>query len=317
MLTYFPKGLKNNMFNAKEFESDLKRYLAWLEIEKGLATNTVTSYEQALRKLRRFLEEKESYHRNISDMDAINFIKTESLKNISFSTQAHLISVLKSFYRFLVSEEKIDYNPISMIASPKKWKVLPRYLTIDQVSELLEGPELATPFGQRDKAILELMYATGLRISEVSHLKLNNLYMEEGFLRVMGKGSKERVVPFGETAKEYLGQYLEKARPVLLKNKFTDVVFLNRIGGPFSRQGLWKVIKRYGKKLGVASPLSPHVLRHSFATHLLEKGADLRSIQMMLGHSSISTTEIYTYVAKTRVKQIYDKYHPRAKRDKD
>ena len=139
--------------------------------------------------------------------------------------------------------------------------------------------------------------------------------MEEGFLRVMGKGSKERVVPFGEAAKEYLEKYLEKARPVLLKNKFTDIVFLNRNGESLSRQGLWKIIKGYGKKIGAASQLTPHVLRHSFATHLLEQGADLRSIQMMLGHSSISTTEIYTYVAKTRVKQIYDKYHPRGKRE--
>ena len=303
------------MFNAKEFESDLKRYLAFLEIEKGLAANTITSYQQELRKFSSFLEEKGFNHRNISETDAVDFIKAESLKNISFATQAHLISVLKSFYKFLLGEEKIDCNPISMIASPKKWKALPKYLTIDQVSELLDIPGLTTPFGQRDKAILELMYATGLRISEVIHLKLNNLYMEESFLRVMGKGSKERVVPFGETAKEYLGQYLEKARPVLLKNKFTDVVFLNRNGEPLSRQGLWKVIKGYGKKLGVVSQFSPHVLRHSFATHLLEKGADLRSIQMMLGHSSISTTEIYTYVAKTRVKQIYDKYHPRVKKD--
>jgi integrase/recombinase XerD len=303
------------MFNAKEFESDLKGYLAFLEIEKGLAANTVISYEQELRKLGSYLEEKRLNHDSISETDAVGFIKTESIKDISFATQAHLISVLKSFYKYLLGEEKIDYNPISMIASPKKWKALPKYLTIDQVSELLESPELTTPFGQRDKAILELMYATGLRISEVLHLILNNLYMEEGFLRVRGKGSKERVVPFGETAKEYLGQYLEKARPVLLKNKFSDVVFLNRSGEPFSRQGLWKVIKGYGKKLGMVSQLSPHVLRHSFATHLLEKGADLRSIQMMLGHSSISTTEIYTYVAKTRVKQIYDKYHPRVKKD--
>lgn len=303
------------MFNAKEFESDLKQYLAFLEIEKGLAANTITSYEQELKKFTSFLEEKGLNHHSISDTDAVGFIKTESLKNISFATQAHLISVLKSFYKFLLGEEKIDYNPISMIASPKKWKALPNYLTIDQVSELLESPELTTPLGQRDKAILELMYATGLRISEVIHLKLNNLYMEEGFLRVTGKGSKERVVPFGETAKEYLEQYLEKTRPELLKHKFTDVVFLNRNGEPLSRQGLWKVIKGYGKKTGVASQLSPHILRHSFATHLLEKGADLRSIQMMLGHSSISTTEIYTYVAKTRVKQIYDKYHPRVKRD--
>jgi integrase/recombinase XerD len=303
------------MSNAKEFDEDLKQYLAFLEMEKGLAANTTISYDQELRKFGCFLAEKGLTHRSISERDAVDFIKTESLKNISFATQAHLISVLKSFYKFLLGEDKIDYNPIAMIASPKKWKTLPKYLTIDQVEELLASPELTTPLGQRDKAILELMYATGLRISEVLHLKLNNLYMEEGFLRVLGKGSKERVVPFGEMAKQYLGQYLEKARPGLLKNKSSDVMFLNRNGEPFSRQGLWKIIKGYGKKIGAASRLSPHVLRHSFATHLLEKGADLRSIQMMLGHSSISTTEIYTYVAKTQVKEIYDKYHPRVKRD--
>ena len=303
------------MFNAKEFDADLKQYLAFLEMEKGLAANTTISYDQELRKFGTFLAEKGLTHRSISERDAVDFIKTESLKNISFATQAHLISVLKSFYKFLLGEDKIDHNPISMIASPKKWKTLPKYLTIDQVADLLASPELTTPLGQRDKAILELMYATGLRISEVIHLELNNLYMEEGFLRVLGKGSKERVVPFGEMAKQYLGQYLEQARPVLLKNKSGNVMFLNRNGEPFTRQGLWKIIKGYGKKIGVASRLSPHVLRHSFATHLLEKGADLRSIQMMLGHSSISTTEIYTYVAKTQVKEIYDKYHPRVKRE--
>lgn len=301
------------MFTPKEFESDLKRYLAFLEIEKGLAANTITSYQQELRKFAGFLDEKKLSHLTVSETEAVSFIKKESLKNISFATQAHLISVLRSFYKFLVGEEKIDYNPIAMIASPKKWKSLPKYLTIDQVSELLESPELTTPIGQRDKAILELLYATGLRISEVIRLELNNLYIEEGFLRVMGKGNKERVVPFGETAKEYLEQYLGNARPIFLKNKLSDVVFLNRSGTSFSRQGLWKIIKGYGKRIGAATHLSPHVLRHSFATHLLEKGADLRSIQMMLGHSSISTTEIYTYVAKTRVKQIYDKYHPRSK----
>jgi integrase/recombinase XerD len=303
------------MFNVKEFESDLKRYLTFLEIEKGLADNTLSSYEQELRKFSNFLHEQKLDHLQVAETDALDFIKAESLKNISFATQAHLISVLKSFYKYLAIEEKIDYNPMSLIASPQKWKSLPKYLTIRQVSELLETPELTSPLGQRDKAILELMYATGLRISEVIYLKLDNLYMEESFLRVLGKGGKERVVPFGETAKIHLGQYLEKARPVLIKNKASDYVFLNRSGGRLSRTGMWKIIKGYGKKIGVTSQFTPHVLRHSFATHLLEKGADLRSIQLMLGHSSISTTEIYTYVAKTRVKQIYDKYHPRSKRD--
>jgi integrase/recombinase XerD len=304
---------ENTMFNAAEFETDLKQYLAFLEIEKGLAANTLLSYEQELRKFNRFLEKRGFDHRCLSEPGAVDFIKSQAAQPVSFATQAHLISVLKSFYKFLVGEEKIDYNPIALIASPKKWKALPKYLTLRQVSELLESPELTAPLGLRDKAILELMYATGLRVSEVSHLKLSNLYREEGFLRVLGKGSKERVVPFGDTAKEHLTQYLEKARPQLLTHKSSDFVFLNRDGGSLSRQGLWKVIKGYGRKIGVTAQLTPHVLRHSFATHLLEQGADLRSIQMMLGHSSISTTEIYTHVAKARVKQIYDRYHPRSK----
>ena len=301
------------MFNATEFETDLKRFLAFLEIEKGSADNTILAYQQELRKFYSYLKQKNLDYLRISEADAVDFIKSESIKQISFATQAHLISVLKSFYKFLINEEKIDYNPISTIASPQKWKSLPKYLTIEQVTELMECPKLNTPIGQRDKAILELIYATGMRISEVLNLKCGNVYMEEGFLRVLGKGKKERVIPFGETAKHFLAQYLESARPILLKGKTGDIVFLNRWGRPFTRTGMWKIIKDYGKKIGIGKQLTPHVLRHSFATHLLEKGADLRSIQLMLGHASISTTEIYTYVAKSRIKQVYDQFHPRSK----
>jgi integrase/recombinase XerD len=242
----------------------------------------------------------------------VDFIKEESIKGNSFATQSHLISSLKSFYKYLIGEDRIDYNPISAIETPQKWKTLPKYLTIEQVSELLESPETDKPMGKRDKAILELIYATGLRISELGGLKMDNLHLDETFIRVLGKGSKERVIPFGETAKRYMKDYLENGRPSILKQKTGDFVFLNKDGEKLSRVGLWMIIKGYGKKIGVAHILTPHVLRHSFATHLLEKGADLRSIQMMLGHASISTTEIYTYVAKTRVKQVYDKYHPRS-----
>ena len=189
--------------------------------------------------------------------------------------------------------------------------MLPKYLTMDQVGALLDLPGTGKPMGLRDKAILELMYATGLRISEVTGLKLDNIYLDDSFLRVMGKGGKERVVPFGEKAEQCVKDYMHHGRSKLLKQKQNDFVFLNRNGEQLSRQGLWKIIKGYGKKLGISTNLTPHTLRHSFATHLLEKGADLRSIQMMLGHSSISTTEIYTYVAKHRVKKIYDKFHPR------
>lgn len=301
------------MFNKKEFEIDLKRYLTFLQMEKGLAENTLISYKQDLEKFSLYLQKKKINHIDLPENQALNFVKDESVKGSSFSTQAHLITVLKSFYKYLIAEDKMDFNPISNIASPKKWKTLPKYLTIDQVSELLELPDLGKPLGQRDKAILELMYATGLRISEAITLKKDNLYLEDNFLRVVGKGGKERVIPFGEKAREYLENYLTNARPLLLKHHLNDFIFLNRNGEPLSRQGLWKVFKGYARTLGVYSTLTPHTLRHSFATHLLEKGADLRSIQLMLGHSNISTTEIYTYVAKTRIKKVYDQYHPRSK----
>ncbi|MCP4148598.1 MAG: site-specific tyrosine recombinase XerD [bacterium] len=303
-----------NMFNKNNFETDLNQYMLFLQIEKGLAENTLLSYKQDLEKFGNYLHEKKIDHIDLPENDALDFIKAVSMGGCSLSTQAHQISVLKTFYKYLIFEDKMDYNPMSNIDSPKKWKNLPKYLTIKQVSELLELPDMNTPYGQRDKAILELMYATGLRISETITLQKGNVYMEDSFLRVMGKGNKERVIPFGEKAREFMQKYLDNTRPVLQKKSPTlnDFMFLNRNGGKLSRQGLWKVIKGYATLLGVYATLTPHTLRHSFATHLLEQGADLRSIQLMLGHSNISTTEIYTYVAKQRVKQIYDRYHPRS-----
>jgi integrase/recombinase XerD len=301
------------MFDQKEFEADLGRYLVYLQMEKGLAENTLISYKQDLEKFASFLHAHKLAHIDLPENRALDFIKEESQRGNSFATQAHVVTVLKGFYKYLALEDRMDYNPLSNIESPKKWKTLPKYLTITQVSELLELPDMATPIGQRDKAVLELMYATGLRISEVIGLKGDNIYMEDNFLRVIGKGRKERVIPFGETARKYVENYLTNARSLLLKKKKSDHIFLNNHGQQLTRQGLWKVIKGYAGALGVYSTLTPHTLRHSFATHLLERGADLRSIQLMLGHASISTTEIYTYVAKAGVKKIYDKYHPRGK----
>ncbi|MCU0289970.1 MAG: site-specific tyrosine recombinase XerD [Acidobacteria bacterium] len=299
----------------KEFETDVKRYLAFLQMEKGLSENTLISYKQGLEKFSSYLQENKLEHINLHENDALNFIKEESRQGSSLASQAHLISILKSFYKYLSAEDKMDYNPISNIESPKKWKTLPKYLTIEQVDKLLELPDMGTPIGQRDKAALELMYASGLRISEVITLKNSHIYMDDNFLRVMGKGSKERVVPFGEKAHQFMTNYLNNARPLLLKKNTSDYIFLNFHGNAFTRQGLWKIIKNYARILGVPNTLTPHTLRHSFATHLLEKGADLRSIQLMLGHANIATTEIYTYVAKNRVKKIYDRYHPRSARE--
>lgn len=302
------------MFSKEKFDSDKNRYLIYLEVERGLADNTITSYNLDLKKFEQFLNKKNIDYLSVPEEEALEFIKEESRRGSSASTQSRLISVLKSFYKYFLHEEKTDSNPISGISFPKKWKNIPKYLSIEEVFDLLKAPDTNKPTGIRDKALLELMYATGIRISETINLKFDNLYLEESFLKVKGKGNKERVVPFNENAVAELINYLKNGRPGLSKGENPELIFLNKNGGPLSRQGLWKIIKGYGVKTGISPDLTPHVLRHSFATHLLEQGADLRSIQLMLGHSNISTTEIYTFVAKDKVKKIYDKFHPRSKK---
>ena len=294
------------------FTTDLNQYLTYVEMERGLAQNTILAYEQELNKLKVYLKTKKLPHTRLDGEGAVEFIKSEAIKGNSMATQAHLISVLKGFFAFLVAEGKMDSNPMAALVFPKKWQVLPHYLSIEQVEDLLNLPDTSTDKGLRDKALLELMYATGLRISEVIHLTFDNLYIQEGFIRVLGKGNKERVIPLGKTAAKFLTDYLEQGRPRMLRGKTSGFVFLNRNGEGLSRQGLWKIIKGYGKQIVHASLITPHTLRHSFATHMVERGADLRSVQMMLGHSSISTTEIYTHVAREKVKQMYDRFHPRA-----
>jgi len=301
------------MHNEIEFEQILSRYIVFLQMEKGLAENTLISYRQELEKYAIYLKKHKQNFLMIEDWQIIEFIKEVSVKGSALTSQAHLISALKSFYKYLVFEDFLEVNPVSEISAPKKWQVLPKYLTMNQVVELLNQPDINTNLGKRDKAILELMYATGVRISELIDLKSDNLYLDEDFIRVLGKGNKERLIPIGVNAKRFLADYLTTSRPRLLKGKISAIVFLNRNGSKLSRQGLWKIIKNYGKKTGISSQLTPHILRHSFATHLLEMGADLRSIQMMLGHSSISSTEIYTYVAKDKLKKIYEKFHPRSR----
>jgi integrase/recombinase XerD len=294
--------------------SPLEQFLHYLEFEKGFAANTILSYRRELGKFFVFLQSQRLQHLSVDEKIILDFIRREGKKGGAVSSQAHLISVLKSFYRFLLQDEMLESSPASAVALPKKWARLPKYLSCEEVLRLLEAPDAATAIGRRDRAILELMYATGLRISEVVELKLSAVYMDEGFLRVFGKGGKERIVPFNEMARGSLKAYLESSRPVLVKNKECEPVFVNYSGEMFSRQGMWKMIKGYGAKLGMSSRLSPHVLRHSFATHLVEKGADLRSVQILLGHASITTTEIYTHLAKDQLKRIYDQFHPRSKK---
>jgi integrase/recombinase XerD len=302
------------MAGPAEQRSPLDRFLLYLEYERGLAANTVVSYRQELEKFFAFLEKKKLPYLHLSENDVLDFVRQEGRRGGAVASQAHLISVLKSFYRYLLQDDCLDFNPLANVLLPKKWLKLPDYLSIEDIFRLLDAPEITTIIGTRDKAILELMYASGLRISEVVELKLDDVYLEEGFLRVLGKGGKERIVPFGAKARDCLRDYLGRSRPALLKGVNPPQVFLNYAGAVFTRQGLWKLIGAYGRKIGLAGRLTPHVLRHSFATHLVEKGADLRSVQMLLGHSSIATTEIYTHLAKGQVKKVYDQFHPRSKK---
>lgn len=294
--------------------SPIEQFLHYLEFEKGLAANTILSYRRELGKFFAFLQKKRLPHLGADEAVILDFIRQEGRKGGAVSSQAHLISALKSFYRFLLQDDLLESSPASAVALPKKWARLPKYLSCEEVARLLEAPDLTTPIGRRDRAILELLYATGLRISEVAELKLPAVYLDEGFVRVFGKGGKERIVPFNDIARDCLNDYLDRGRPALVRDAHPEQVFVNYSGGIFSRQGLWKMIKGYGAKVGMSARLSPHVLRHSFATHLVEKGADLRSVQMLLGHSSITTTEIYTHLAKDQLKRIYDQFHPRGKK---
>jgi integrase/recombinase XerD len=294
--------------------SPLEQFLQYAEFERGLAANTIASYRRELGKFFAFLGERNLDCLSIDEAGLVDFIRREGRRGGAASSQAHLISTLRSFYRFLLHDDLIAASPAAAVALPKRWARLPKYLTPEEVTRLLEAPDPATPRGLRDRAILELMYATGLRVSELAQLQAADVYLGEGFLRARGKGGKERVVPFGSVARSCLQAYLEAGRPALAGGGDLQPVFVNRGGAPFSRQGLWKMIKGYGGKVGLAARLTPHVLRHSFATHLVERGADLRSVQMLLGHSSITTTEIYTHLAKDQLKRIYDEFHPRSRR---
>ena len=303
-----------SMAGTESPRSPQEQFLHYIEYERGFAANTILSYHRELDKFFAFLKRKGLGHLRLEEKDILDFIRQEGRKGGAVSSQAHLISVLKSFYRYLLQDGLLESSPLASIALPKKWVRLPKYLSIEEVGRLLAAPEASTAIGQRDRAVLELMYATGLRISEVVQLRSADVYLEEGFLRVQGKGGKERIVPFGDIARDCLKDYLRSSRPALTRKGDVEQVFVNYGGEMLSRQGLWKMIKGYGAKIGMSARLTPHVLRHSFATHLVERGADLRSVQLLLGHASITTTEIYTHLAKDQLKRIYDQFHPRGKK---
>jgi integrase/recombinase XerD len=293
----------------------LQDFLHFLIVEKGLAKNTIVSYERDLKSYLHYLQTVEQIAdvNQITRIHIIQFLNHLRKEGKSAKTLARHVASLRSFHQFLLREKMADHDPSVHIESPHLERSLPKVLTLTEVEALLEAPDTSKPSGLRDAAMLELLYATGIRVSELVNLNLDDLHLTMGFLRCIGKGNKERIIPVGKTALHVLDQYLQYGRPNMQSKKYrTDALFLNHHGNRLTRQGFWKILKGLAKKANIEKELTPHTLRHSFATHLLENGADLRAVQEMLGHADISTTQIYTHVTKTRLREVYSKFHPRA-----
>lgn len=291
----------------------LEDFINYLSVERGLAANTLESYGRDLRQYLTYLEEKKKMTLpETTQATVVGFLLHLQAKGRATSTISRMLAAIKCFYQFMVREQVLERDPTVNLDAPKQEKKLPRVLSVEDVLNLLQQPDLKTPAGIRDRTMLEVLYATGLRVSELVSLKISDVNMEEGYIRCLGKGAKERIVPLGSEALKYLKFYLDHARKFLASNPAEDALFLNHHGRKLTRQGFWKIIKKYAGKLNLSGSITPHTLRHSFATHLLENGADLRSVQEMLGHADISTTQIYTHLTKNRLKEVYDKTHPRA-----
>jgi integrase/recombinase XerD len=286
------------------------QFFNYLRVERGLSGNTLQAYSSDLMRFFLFLEGQGIGALEVTRENLTTYLIALS-KEISPRSVARSLSSIRSFYRFLVAEGRLDSNPARLQEAPRLPRRLPGALSMNEVERLLSQPDPSTPTGLRDRAMLEILYATGLRVSELIHLKVFDINMEAGFLRTLGKGSKERLVPVGAKALDTVKEYLLYGRRPLVKGTNPPFLFLNCRGKPLTRQGFWKIIRAYGRKASIRRKISPHSLRHSFATHLLENGADLRSVQLMLGHADISTTQVYTHVTRERLKQIHEQYHPR------
>ncbi len=285
-------------------------FLDYCRVEKGLSANSLSSY---LIDLQRFSNEIFPVApQAVTAADLGRYVETLYGAGLAARSIARHMTTLRSFFGFLTREGQIQNDPSEFLIPPRQWSNLPKYLNREEIERLLTAPDPAKPTGLRDRAMLELLYATGLRVTELCRLDLSNVERDSGVLRVTGKGNKQRLVPFGESAAEAIGQYLSQGRPALLKGRASRFLFVTARGGAMTRQGFWKLLGSFGKKAGIFRDLTPHVVRHSFATHLVEGGADLRSVQIMLGHADISTTQVYTHVARRRLREIVDQHHPRA-----
>ena len=293
--------------------SAVAEYLDELRVSRRLSPNTILAYERDLGRLVVFAERLDRAPEALERRDLEAFVRQLMSSGLSPRSVARSVACVRGFFRFLVLDGRLPGSPADDLRAPRSWPALPRFLSIDEVDRLLTRPDAGTPVGVRDRALLELLYATGMRVTELVTLKTGDISLVGGFLTCLGKGAKERVVPIGRAATDWIGRYLASARPALLKDRESAFLFVNARGGlTLSRVGFWKIIKKYGRLAGLTQELSPHVLRHSFATHLLERGADLRMIQTLLGHADLSTTQIYTHILEARLKVVYDQFHPRS-----
>ncbi len=289
----------------------MDEYLNHLRVERRLADNSVESYARDLVRLMAFAADRGKPLAGLDRADLEESVRLDLSGGLSPRSAARAIACLRGFYRFLVRNGTLGASPADDVQAPRAWPALPKFLSTDEVEQLLSQPDAGSPAGLRDKALLELLYATGMRVSELVGLRPADVNLSAGYLTCIGKGGKQRLVPVGDEAAKWVQQYQRRGRPALVKSRETPRLFVNARGGPLSRVGFWKILKGYGRSAGLRRDLSPHVLRHSFATHLLERGADLRAIQMLLGHADLSTTQIYTHILETRMRAIYDRFHPR------
>ena len=292
-------------------ENQIHEFLAHLTVERNLSPRTIESYARDLRQFSAWLDEQRIELGAIERSSLRNYLGSRRDAGLSPRSSARALSALRSFFRFLLTTEVLTTDPTANLKSPSLWRTVPHALTTDEIDALLAAPDTSTTLGLRDRAMIETLYATGLRVSELVGLTLDRVRLDPGFVRVLGKGRKERLVPLGESAVARLDDYFGRSRPELNRDHRPEV-FLNHRGGKLTRQGFWKILRGHAVAAGLTSPISPHVIRHSFATHLVENGADLRAVQMMLGHTSLTTTEIYTHVARERLRRLYDEKHPRA-----
>ncbi|MFD2672828.1 site-specific tyrosine recombinase XerD [Marinicrinis sediminis] len=295
----------------------IKQFLHYISVEKGLSVNTLQSYERDLTQFALYIKETFQVQevQQIKKQHVTSYLLHGRQQGKASASISRSLVAIRGFFQFLQIERWIDKNPIQHLEMPKQEKRLPKALSIEEVDRLLQAPDVKEKAGLRDKAMLEILYASGMRVTELLDLNMDSVHTGMGFVRCIGKGSKERIIPLGKISLTCVHEYVEMARPHFVrKQPQEDALFVNQKGVRMTRQGFWKIIKKYGSELGIKKELTPHTLRHSFATHLLENGADLRAVQEMLGHADISTTQIYTHVTKSKMKEIYDRAHPRAKK---